>query len=238
MKQYTISIEEFNNAPSGRFLSVRNLSSVEDVATLLETFELVLKDTNSDHIVDVVENEKRFYFFVTTSSKKDNSFDFYEFVNSKYGGKTEINPVNAKLAFPLSKSRGIYDTDFDEVEENTGSMEEDEATGFMDEEELERITSKEKFHLLYLKLNTKIPITPEGVIIGRSSKQAQYIISGNGNVSRKHARVFLSGGKPYIENYQPPNGTFVNGLRLPNGAVEPIDIGTEIILAGEEFKVV
>ena len=117
-------------------------------------------------------------------------------------------------------------------------MEEDAATGFMDEDELEQIVSNEHYHLLYLKLNTKIPVTSEGTVIGRSSKQAQYIITGNGNVSRKHARVFLSGGECFIENYQPPNGTFVNGLRLQNGAIQKINKGDEIILAGEEFKVV
>lgn len=237
MQQYIMSVEDFNSTNTGRFTSLRELSSIEDVATLLETFELALHETTTEHIVDVVENEKKFYFFVT-SAKKDNSFDFYAFLNAKYKGITEINPVNAKLIFPLSKSRGVYDTDFDTVDENTGNMEDDLATGFMDEEVLEQIVSGEKLHLLYLKMNTKIPITTEGVIIGRSSKQAQFIISGNGNVSRKHARVFMSGGEYFIENYQPPNGTFLNGLRLQNGEIEKIEKGSEIILAGEEFKVV
>lgn len=237
MQQYTMSVDDFNAVNTGKFTSVRELSSVEDVATLLETFELALQETTTEHIVDVVENEKKFYFFIT-SSKKDSSFDFYEFLNAKYKGATEINPVNAKFAFPLSKSRGVYDTDFDEVEDITDNMEEDAATGFMDEDELKQIVSNEHYHLLYLKLNTKIPVTSEGTVIGRSSKQAQYIITGNGNVSRKHARVFLSGGECFIENYQPPNGTFVNGLRLQNGAIQKINKGDEIILAGEEFKVV
>lgn len=237
MQQYIMSVDDFNADNTGKFISVRELSSVEDVATLLETFELALQETTTEHIVDVVENEKKFYFFVT-STKKDSPFDFFAFLNAKYKGAIEINPVNAKLIFPLSKSRGVYDTDFDEVEESTDNVEEDTATGFMDEEELEQIVSGERYHLLYIKLNTKIPVTPEGVIIGRSSKQAQYIITGNGNVSRKHARVFMSGEDCFIENYQPPNGTFVNGLRLQNGAVEKINKGDEVILAGEEFKVV
>lgn len=237
MQKYIISVDELNDAISGRFLSVRSLSSVEDVSTLLETFELALSETTTEHIVDVVENDKKYYFFVV-SPENDSKFDFYSFLNTKYRGQTEVNPVNAKFAFPLSKSRGVYDTDFDDVEESTDNMEEDTATGFMDEDELESIVSGEHLHLLYIKTNTKIPITAEGTVIGRSSKQSQFIISGNGNVSRKHAKVFMSGGEYYIENYQPQNGTFVNGLRLQNGEVEKIEKGNIIILAGEEFKVV
>lgn len=237
MQKCIIGVNDFNESNTGKFRSVRELSSIEDVATLLETFELALQETSSNHIVDVVENDKRFYFFVT-NTEGDSQFDFYTFLNSKYKGQVEITPVNAKFVFPLSKSRGVYDTDFDEVEDVTDNIEEDAATGFMDEEELDAIVSGEHLQLLYIKTNTKIPITPEGVIIGRSSKESQFIIRGNGNLSRKHARVYMSGGEAFLENFTPQNGTFLNGLRMGNNTTERIEKGNDIILAGEEFKVV
>ena len=237
MQKYTIGVDEFNSENTGKLLSVREFSSIEDVATLLETFELALQEITSRHIVDVVENRDKFYFFVT-SVDGDSQFDFYAFLNSKYHGEVEINPVNAKFLFPLSKSRGVYDTDFDEMEESTGNVEEDAATGFMDEDELDAIVSGEHLQLLYIKTSTKIPITSDGVVIGRSSKESSFVIRGNGNVSRKHAKVFSSGGEAFIENFTPPNGTFINNLRMSNGETKRIEKDDVILLAGEEFKVV
>lgn len=225
-----------------RYFSVNSLVSVEDVATMLETFEQALREIpDSRYIKDVVEDKEKFYYFVTLEEPLG-KFDFYTFLNSSYKGTTVITPINAKLMFPDSKSRGIYNTDFEITSEESDTSnfdnDEDVATGFIDEDELDDIVHKEKLRLYYGKLNVKIPISSEGVIVGRSSKQSDYVLSGNINVSRRHAKVYFSAGEYYIHNYTPNNGTFVNGLRLKNEETKIIEKGDIIMLADEEFEVI
>ena len=57
-----------------------------------------------------------------------------------------------------------------------------------------------------------IPLTEEGVQLGRSD-ECQVMLPSQ-NVSRKHARVFLFQGQPYIQDLGSRNGVFVNGVRV------------------------
>ena len=134
-----------------RYFSVNSLVSVEDVATMLETFEQALREIpDSRYIKDVVEDKEKFYYFVTLEEPLG-KFDFYTFLNSSYKGTTVITPINAKLMFPDSKSRGIYNTDFEIASEESDTSnfdnDEDVATGFIDEDELDDIVHKEKLRL-------------------------------------------------------------------------------------------
>jgi CRP-like cAMP-binding protein len=51
------------------------------------------------------------------------------------------------------------------------------------------------------------------------------------NISRRHARLVLKDGKPYIaEEIGTMNGTFLNGQKLGNGVLTPIKDGDELTL--------
>lgn len=231
MEMCCISQEELKNL-GDKFLPLKSLDTVEDVATLVEVFEIALMETTSSYIVDVVGDREKNYLFVVSDSPVD-TFDFYEFINSRYTGDIVVNCMNAKLLFPRGKSRGIFNGDLADAEQ-----EEEEATGYMDEDELEDIVSGESLRLLYQKLGAELTITREGTIIGRSSKQSDYVIHGNGNISRKHCKVYRSGNSYFVHNYEPPNGTFVDGIRVQFNQDREIFEGSILMLADEEFRVV
>lgn len=231
MDMCCISQEDFERL-NGKFVSVKSLDSAEDVATMIEVFELFLESNSSDYISDVVCDSNKNYLFVI-SDIPVNSFDFYDFLNCNYSGSVEINCVNAKLLFPRSRSRGIFNEDL--LEEDS---EEEEATGYMDEDELEDIVSGDVLKLFYPKLGVELSITREGLILGRSSKQSDYVIHGNGNVSRKHCRVYRSGNAYFVHNFEPANGTFVDGIRVPFNQDRELSEGSILLLADEEFKII
>lgn len=231
MEMCCISQEKLKNL-GDKFLPVKSLDTVEDVATLVEVFEIALTETTSSYIVDVVGDREKNYLFVVSDSPVD-TFDFYEFINSRYTGDIIVNCINAKLLFPRGKSRGIFNGDLVDEEQD-----EEEATGYMDEDELEDIVSGESLRLLYPKLGAELAITREGTIIGRSSKQSDYVIHGNGNISRKHCKVYRSGNSYFVHNYEPPNGTFVDGIRVQFNQDREIFEGNILMLADEEFRVV
>lgn len=226
-----IALSECNEGVKKEFQTVSILESVEDVATLIETFEKVRMKTDITKVRDVMVNEDGFYLFITDENWVDD-FDFFGYINSRYSGETLVNCVNARLLFPANLSRGIFEGVL------TGELAEEEIpTGFLDEDDMEGIIHKQPRKLFYGKLGVEIPISEEGVIIGRSSKQSDYVIRGNGNVSRKHVKVYKKGNTYFIHNYEPPNGTYIDGLRVKNFDDVKIEEGNVILLADEEFEV-
>ncbi len=51
-------------------------------------------------------------------------------------------------------------------------------------------------------------------------------------VSRRHAKVTLTGGEVYIENLSETNRTFVNNVLIPNGVPTLLKNGDEVGLGG------
>jgi CRP-like cAMP-binding protein len=51
------------------------------------------------------------------------------------------------------------------------------------------------------------------------------------NISRRHARVLVKDGKPYVaEEIGTMNGTYLNGQKIPTGVLTPINDGDELTL--------
>lgn len=236
-----ISKGELNRKYSERLLSVRSLSSVEDVATLLESFEGALEETRSCFIVDVVEDEERHYIFVTDmSASLDEAFDLYAYINNKYKGSAVVNCVNAKYLFPRGKSRGIF-PGFDYLDmlrkEEEEYDDEDTPTGFIDGgiDGVDKPKDEDFKYLVFPKTGDRLKIDYMGVVIGRSSKTASYVIRGNDLVSRPHCKVYKENGKYYVHDCTSRNGTFVDGVQvMPDKDVE-IKSGSTLLVANERF---
>jgi len=79
------------------------------------------------------------------------------------------------------------------------------------------------------------------LLIGRTS-DCDISIS-NQQVSREHARVFLSAGKPYVQDLGSKNGTFLNGKpvaeksSLAEGDVIQIALAQEFVFLGQDATV-
>lgn len=224
-----IESSEFRVNPlfNQHFTKLSTLRTVEDVATLVEVFENVLMSVGVNQISDVLTNEEGDYLFLVDGV--DNEFDFYNFVNTAYTGDTVVNCVNAKLLFPRGKSRGMY-TPIDEE-----LAEEDTPTGFLDEDSVEELSTGVVNYVQYTKTGEEFPITKEGTIVGRSSTMSDFVIHGNGNLSRSHCKFYKNGLELVVEDLDSSNGTFVNGKKLSNCGRTTVDVGDIIRIAGEEL---
>jgi pSer/pThr/pTyr-binding forkhead associated (FHA) protein len=76
------------------------------------------------------------------------------------------------------------------------------------------------------------------VVIGRSSRRSNFVINGNGNVSRAHCKIFYDKreGCLKIEDCNSSHGTYVNGVAVRRGGMY-LEVGDTISLAGEKFLV-
>jgi hypothetical protein len=87
----------------------------------------------------------------------------------------------------------------------------------------------------------ELPIDAGETLIGRGD--GCHIVVGEALVSRRHARIVLDGGRPYIEDLGSANGTFVNQARLHGRALlfpgDHVFIGTceiEVVRRVEEDR--
>ena len=210
------------------FTRLTAVRSVEDVATLVEVFENTLMSVGVNQIAGVLTNEVGDYLFLIDGM--DNEFDFYDFVNKAYVGDTVVNCVNAKLLFPRGKSRGMY-TPIEELSE------EDTPTGYLDEDSADELVTGVVNYVQYTKTGESFPITKEGTIVGRSSSLSDFVIHGNGNLSRSHCKFYKNGLELIVEDMDSSNGTYVNGKKLSTCGKSTIDVGDVIKIAGEELIV-
>jgi serine/threonine protein kinase len=70
--------------------------------------------------------------------------------------------------------------------------------------------------------NEKHPILGESVMVGRDRTCS--IVLSHPAVSRRHARITLSGPAPLLEDLQSANGTYVNNARIDRATLKPGDI--------------
>jgi serine/threonine-protein kinase len=70
--------------------------------------------------------------------------------------------------------------------------------------------------------NEKHPILGDSVMVGRDRTCS--IVLTHPAVSRRHARITLSGPAPLLEDLQSANGTYVNNARIDRATLKPGDI--------------
>ena len=211
-------------------LEVSSLSTDEDIATFIDTFEY--SNILGYNILKVLELDGKYIFVV---SNENTGYDLIEEINKLSILNIRVSSQNAKLLFDKSKSRGYSKgIKVSSEEVSTGDLDNDSdetATSFINEEDLPNIK-----RVLYHKLKgIKIPINDShGVIIGRSSSQSEYTVA-NSKVSRKHARVYKEGNKYMVHDFDSANGTYVDGLRVHSDLDRELIPGGILILGNEEF---
>lgn len=92
-------------------------------------------------------------------------------------------------------------------------------------------------HLMREKTGEWIPVSRNRFVIGKHQSAADYCITNNQTVSRKHAVLFENNGKWYINDLNSLNGTYVNGSRILPGQTVQLNNGDEIVLSDEAFLV-
>lgn len=220
------------------FKEVTSLSTRENIATFFDTFEKA--NIKGYSIVKVLEINGK-YIFVYDETKKD--YDFFKEVNSMIKGDITVNAQNAKLMYDKSYSLGYYDADEviysdDSDDMSTGEIfdnVDDSSTGFLDDSDLKEIEEQRRV-LRHKNTSARLPINDShGVSIGRSAARAEYVVSGNTNVSRLHARVYKEGSKYMVHDCDSANGTFIDGLKVTSDLDREILVGSTLTLGNEEF---
>ena len=247
---YKVDVDTYHNMYSS-FDELKSLDSEEDIVTFLSTFEKAEIDACT--IVKVLTFEGKYIFVVDSSSKR---YDFFEELNKLIKSDVHIVSTNAKMLYQGVEPRGYfsagYNTSVEEQESvsdredyiSTGDINaqsDESSTGFIDEEdmlELNKLNKQEPQRVLYhVRRNVRLPINDShGILIGRSSNQSEYPISGNSNISRSHARVYKQGSKYMVHDCNSANGTFIDGLRVKSDIDRELLVGSTLRLADEEFK--
>lgn len=230
-----ITREALNSRDFKDFRVVSGMLSKEEVCTLVETFEEFLKTNTSSDIDDIYKNREGYFLFLL-SRNSNMSFDFYKYLNEhvKQDKGNKIDCINIRLLFPVSMSKGTFSLEKEYIEDSTSNIEE-EATGYISEDELEYRQKDKVFILKYVSTGESIEISSKRYSIGRSRRDADFVVEGNTNVSRVHCYVYEEHGKVYVEDNNSLNGTFVNNRRLRKNGVEEAQIGDTIYVADEKF---
>ena len=81
----------------------------------------------------------------------------------------------------------------------------------------------------------EVPLSSQGVIIGRSHEYANVVIDYDKSVSRRHCRIYLKNGKSYISDLGSGNKTYVNDSEVTNEV--PLNNLDEIKIGRTRLKV-
>lgn len=207
---------ELKNYPNLHDLKI--LESREDVATLVDVYKDVLSQgVPSSAITGVKEDNEKHYFFLVSDKRVMFGVDIVTLINNKYSARKVTN-ANINLLFPQEISRGLFGEE--KVRRGRGTR------GVLPS-------------LFYEKENLMISVPKDApVVIGRSDKRSNFVIKGNGNVSRAHCKIFYDKreGCLKIEDCNSSHGTYVNGEEVKRGGMY-LEIGDTISLAGEKFLV-
>lgn len=140
--------------------------------------------------------------------------------------------------------------DDDEEDDESGSTVclndfEEEATTLLvpdeddDEEATTLLVDLPTVYATLLRVSTEeyFDIDKQVFLIGKDRKQADFIVSGNDTVSRKHAQIISRDNKVFIKDCGSTNKTYVNGRAIEAGVEVEIFAGDKIRMSNEEFLV-
>lgn len=87
------------------------------------------------------------------------------------------------------------------------------------------------------KTGQTVVLNKNQFVVGKSQTLADYCITGNQTISRKHAMLFEDNGAWYVDDLNSLNGTCVNGTKVVPGQAVRLKSGDEITLSDESFIV-
>nr|MCR5544504.1 FHA domain-containing protein [Eubacterium sp.] len=90
-------------------------------------------------------------------------------------------------------------------------------------------------YLVRVKTNELVPILHKEFLVGKSVN-ADYQITDNKKISRKHAIFRISNGECYVRDNNSTNHTFINGQLLQPGVEVMLSNDDYIRLGDEEFR--
>ena len=190
----------------------------EDVATFLATYDRVKQDIDYRKIKTAKMDENRNYYFVVAKSSSI-PLDIIKFIKQRYPS-VSVTSANLKLLFPKERSRSARLS-------NVGAN------------RRTRMISGVLPIIVYNGKGSSIP--PNGaVVIGRGDDGVNLKIRNNGDVSRRHCKIYYDKRDDCIkiDDLSSKNGTYVNGYKLGRGEVGYVlDINDRITLAGEKFEI-
>ena len=203
---------------------VTTLDSVSDVATLIDVYNETIKEVSYNKIKSVIKDSENYYYLVVSDSESD--FDLFDFINRRFKSDVSLSCVNINYLYPRRLSRGIYEGNIEEEDD-------DVATSFLDEKDVEL-----EYELYYVKTGVTLKVGSTGVIIGRSPKKVDFLIRGNSNIGRVHCNLYIKNGILMVHDFDSLNGTFVNNTKVHSSEDVKLVEGDVLILADEEFRVI
>jgi FHA domain len=75
-----------------------------------------------------------------------------------------------------------------------------------------------------------------GLVVGRHPALCDRVID-DPSVSRRHMRIGMAAGKPYVEDLNSLNGTLLDGEEVPQFQPVPLAAGQELTLGGVVLEV-
>ena len=229
---YMVSPEDLEKDKSLKEFKERSNLSREECATVLEVFKSAIAEGNDlAGVSRVLVNSSGNVIFLKDGGE---DLDLLTYLDGMWS-EGSVNCANAKFLFPERLSYGVFD-----YGESTDDMDDDDdgATDLIDDND-ELLLSRDRF-LVYMKNGIRLPFTETGTIIGRSSAQSDFVIKGNGSLSKSHCKIYLEDGRAVIEDLNSSNGTYVNGKRVPKGGKQVVHPDDEVVLShgnGEVFLV-
>lgn len=103
----------------------------------------------------------------------------------------------------------------------------------------ESMTTKKKQAYIILSKNFEKQVIDKDVyIIGKSNIEADFVISDNKTISRKHAQIINKTDEYFIIDMNSTNGTYLNGIKLNPFCEAKIKSGDSFCLSNETFEFV
>lgn len=94
-----------------------------------------------------------------------------------------------------------------------------------------------RLRMVRQKTGQTVVLNKNQFVVGKSQTLADYCITGNQTISRKHAMLFEDNGAWYVDDLNSLNGTCVNGTKVVPGQAVRLKSGDEITLSDESFIV-
>lgn len=140
---------------------------------------------------------------------------------------------------PEQERYKLYDREFQEEPESVSVCPKRVWMGEQDETVV--LEAMEQMEVATWKLEEQgsgqcIPLNRLPGVLGRSTEDADYTISGAG-VSRRHVLLFLSGEELYAEDLASTNGTFINGIRLLSDMPVLVSDGDLLMIGDIQYRV-